>query len=132
MPTIKKIRHITKKRKNSNLAIPAAATPIPVNPKKRRHECDYKKIEANVASFRLLKEESHRSTTARFFYANKSEDAAKYVLCVMSTILLIILILLLIGALPAWPYSRGWSYYPSGGLGLILLIVVILALLGTI
>jgi hypothetical protein len=43
----------------------------------------------------------------------------------MSTILLIILILLLIGALPSWPYSRGWGYYPSGGLGLILVIVII-------
>jgi sterol desaturase/sphingolipid hydroxylase (fatty acid hydroxylase superfamily) len=53
-------------------------------------------------------------------------------LCIMSTILLIILILLLIGALPAWPYSRGWGYYPTGGLGLILVIVIILALLGTI
>lgn len=49
---------------------------------------------------------------------------------VMSTILLIILILLLIGALPSWPYSRGWGYYPSGGLGLILVIVLILAVLG--
>jgi hypothetical protein len=39
---------------------------------------------------------------------------------------------LLIGTLPAWPYSRGWGYYPSGGLGLILVIVIILALLGTI
>ncbi len=48
----------------------------------------------------------------------------------MGTILLIILILLLIGALPAWPYSSGWSYWPSGGLGLILLIVIILALTG--
>jgi Protein of unknown function (DUF3309) len=48
----------------------------------------------------------------------------------MSTLLLIILILLLIGALPAWPYSSGWGYWPSGGLGLILLIVVILALTG--
>ena len=37
----------------------------------------------------------------------------------MSTILLIILVLLLVGALPSWPYSRGWGYYPSGGLGLI-------------
>jgi hypothetical protein len=46
----------------------------------------------------------------------------------MSTILLIILILLLIGALPAWPYSQGWGYYPSGGLGLILVIVIILVL----
>ncbi len=46
----------------------------------------------------------------------------------MSTILIIILILLLIGALPTWPYSGGWGYYPSGGLGLIVLIVVILGL----
>jgi hypothetical protein len=48
----------------------------------------------------------------------------------MSTILLIILVLLLIGALPAWPYSSGWGYWPSGGLGLILLIVIVLALSG--
>jgi hypothetical protein len=48
----------------------------------------------------------------------------------MSTILIIILILLLIGALPTWPYSSGWGYYPSGGLGLIVLIVVILLLTG--
>ena len=48
----------------------------------------------------------------------------------MRTILLLILILLLIGALPAWPYSTGWGYYPSGGLGLILLIVLILWLMG--
>lgn len=47
-------------------------------------------------------------------------------------ILLIILILLLIGALPAWPYSTGWGYYPAGGLGTILLIVVILLLLGRV
>jgi hypothetical protein len=47
----------------------------------------------------------------------------------MITILIIILILMLIGAFPAWPYSRGWGYYPSGGLGLILLIVVVLMLL---
>ncbi|WP_020204840.1 MULTISPECIES: DUF3309 family protein [Cupriavidus] len=48
----------------------------------------------------------------------------------IGTILLIILILLLIGALPAWPYSTGWGYYPSGGLGLVVLIVVILVLMG--
>ena len=48
----------------------------------------------------------------------------------MNTVLLVILILLLVGALPTWPYSSGWGYYPSGGLGLILLIVVILALTG--
>jgi hypothetical protein len=50
----------------------------------------------------------------------------------LGTILLIILILILIGALPAWPYSRGWGYYPSGGLGLILIIVLILVLMGHI
>lgn len=50
----------------------------------------------------------------------------------MITILLIILILLLIGAFPSWPYSRSWGYYPSGGLGLILLIVVVLLLLRVI
>lgn len=48
----------------------------------------------------------------------------------MGTILLIILILLLVGALPTWPYSSGWGYYPSGGVGLILLIIIILALMG--
>ena len=48
----------------------------------------------------------------------------------MSTILLIILIVLLIGALPTWPYSANWGYYPSGGLGLVLLILVILLLAG--
>jgi membrane protein YdbS with pleckstrin-like domain len=50
----------------------------------------------------------------------------------MGTILLIILVLLLVGALPAWPYSSGWGYWPSGGLGLILLIVLVLALIGRV
>lgn len=44
------------------------------------------------------------------------------------SILLILLILLLVGALPTWPYSSGWGYYPSGGLGLVLLIILILVL----
>ena len=48
----------------------------------------------------------------------------------MSTILLVILILLLIGALPLWPYSGGWGYYPSGGLGLLVVILIILLLMG--
>jgi hypothetical protein len=47
-----------------------------------------------------------------------------------STILLIIVILLLLGAVPAWPHSRGWGYGPSGVLGVILLILVVLLLLG--
>lgn len=46
----------------------------------------------------------------------------------LRTILIVVLILLLLGALPTWPYSSGWGYYPSGGLGLILLIVIILML----
>ncbi len=50
----------------------------------------------------------------------------------MGTILLIILIILLLGAIPAWPYSRGWGYYPSGGLALVLIIVLILLLMGRI
>lgn len=48
----------------------------------------------------------------------------------MATILLIVLILLLLGAVPAWPYSRGWGYYPSGIIGLILIIFLIMILLG--
>jgi hypothetical protein len=47
-----------------------------------------------------------------------------------SGILLILLIVLLIGALPAWPYSNGWGYYPSGGLGLVVLILLILLITG--
>ena len=48
----------------------------------------------------------------------------------MITILIVILILALLGALPSWPYSRSWGYYPSGGIGLIALILVILLLMG--
>ena len=50
----------------------------------------------------------------------------------MRTILIIILILLLIGAFPSWPYSTGWGYYPAGGIGLVLLILIILAVVGRI
>lgn len=50
----------------------------------------------------------------------------------MGWILTIILIILLLGALPTWPYSAGWGYYPSGGLGLVLLIIVVLLLVGRI
>ncbi|HEY6894031.1 MAG TPA: DUF3309 domain-containing protein [Rhodanobacteraceae bacterium] len=50
----------------------------------------------------------------------------------MSLIVLIIVILLLIGALPTWGYSSGWGYWPSGGLGLVLLIVIILMVMGRI
>jgi uncharacterized protein DUF3309 len=48
------------------------------------------------------------------------------------TLLLIILVIILLGALPAWPYSAGWGYYPSGGLGMVLLVLIILILMGRV
>ena len=50
----------------------------------------------------------------------------------LGTVLLVLLILMLIGAFPAWPHSRSWGYYPSGGLGLLVVILVALLLLGRI
>jgi len=50
----------------------------------------------------------------------------------LGTILLVILILLLLGALPTWPHSRNWGYFPSGGVGLIVVILIILLLMGRI
>lgn len=50
----------------------------------------------------------------------------------MGTILLVILVLLLIGAIPSWPYSRGWGYGPSGSLGVVLLVIIALVVLGRI
>jgi len=49
---------------------------------------------------------------------------------VFGTILLILLIVLLLGALPSWPYSRGWGYYPSGIFGVVLLVIIVLLLMG--
>ena len=48
------------------------------------------------------------------------------------TVLIVLLVLLLLGSLPAWPYSTGWGYYPSGGLGLLLLVLIILIVMGRI
>jgi hypothetical protein len=50
----------------------------------------------------------------------------------ISTILLILLVLLLIGALPTWPYSGGWGYYPAGGLGLVVVVLLVLVVAGRI
>jgi VIT1/CCC1 family predicted Fe2+/Mn2+ transporter len=50
----------------------------------------------------------------------------------LGTIILVLLILMLIGALPAWPHSRSWGYYPSSGVGLLLVVLVVLLLLGRI
>jgi hypothetical protein len=51
-------------------------------------------------------------------------------IAMLSTVLIVVLVLALIGALPTWPYSSGWGYYPSGGLGLVVLIVLVLLLTG--
>jgi hypothetical protein len=50
----------------------------------------------------------------------------------IGTILLIVLVLILVGALPTWPHSKSWGYYPSGGLGLVVLILLILVIMGRI
>jgi hypothetical protein len=50
----------------------------------------------------------------------------------MGTILIVVLLLVLLGAWPSWPYSRSWGYYPSGTLGLVLVVVLVLALMGRI
>jgi hypothetical protein len=50
----------------------------------------------------------------------------------MRLLLIILVILLLVGALPSWPYSAGWGYYPAGGLGLILLVLIVLAVVGVL
>ena len=50
----------------------------------------------------------------------------------MSLILLVILVVLLVGALPAWPHSRSWGYYPSGGLGLVVLVLLLMLFMGRI
>ena len=50
----------------------------------------------------------------------------------LSTVLIIVLVLALIGALPTWPYSAGWGFYPSGGLGIIVLVILVLLLTGRV
>jgi hypothetical protein len=50
----------------------------------------------------------------------------------LTTILIIVLILLLLGVIPTWPYSKAWGYYPSGGIGLVLMVIIILLLIGKI
>ena len=67
-------------------------------------------------------------SAATFRFGRAKEEATT----MLGTILIIILILLLIGALPTWPYSTGWGYYPGGGLGLILIILIVLVLIGRI
>jgi Protein of unknown function (DUF3309) len=51
-------------------------------------------------------------------------------MAMLSTVLIVVLVLALVGALPTWPYSSGWGFYPSGGLGIIVLVLLVLALSG--
>lgn len=64
--------------------------------------------------------------------ADDGDATAREIVMTLSTILLIILILALVGAFPTWPHSRSWGYYPSGLLGLVLVVLVVLLLLGRI
>ena len=73
---------------------------------------------------RIVRRREGESTSAVAIAVGRSET--------MITILVIVLLLMAIGTLPAWPYSSGWGYYPSGGLGLVLVILVILLVLGRI
>jgi hypothetical protein len=59
-----------------------------------------------------------------------TSTVARYAM--LSTVLLIVVILLLVGAFPAWPYSRSWGYAPTGTLGVVLIVVIVLVLMGTI
>jgi hypothetical protein len=68
---------------------------------------------------------TERSTTR---FVSVGSASAQGMTMSSRTILIVVLLLLLLGALPTWPYSSGWGYYPSGGLGLILLIIIVLAL----
>jgi hypothetical protein len=75
-----------------------------------------------------------RDSVCRCYPARNEQDKAHDVEgmeeIMLGTILIVVLILVLIGALPTWPHSRNWGYYPTGGIGFILVILVILVLLG--
>jgi Protein of unknown function (DUF3309) len=72
--------------------------------------------------------ERHEVFGVKNFKNNSKKERKKN----MGTILIVILIIVLVGALPTWPHSKNWGYYPSGGLGLVLLILIILLLMGRI
>jgi hypothetical protein len=78
----------------------------------------------------LARESKERERFADFGVLGAPAPAVIQIEAKMRLIILIILIILIVGAIPAWPYSTGWGYYPAGGLGTILIIVLILALLG--
>jgi hypothetical protein len=71
-------------------------------------------------------------TTASLYSLRNMSDNSQERRKTMGTILIVILILALVGVIPTWPHSKSWGYYPSGGIGLVLLIVLILLLMGRI
>jgi hypothetical protein len=71
-------------------------------------------------------------TTASLYSLRNMSDNSRERRKTMGTILIVILILALVGVIPTWPHSKSWGYYPSGGIGLVLLIVLILLLMGRI
>jgi hypothetical protein len=77
-----------------------------------------------------VKDSSHRCNSAHF--KPEAHHAATQEKNMLGTILLVLLILVLIGALPTWPHSRNWGYYPSSGIGFVVLVVVVLLLIGRI
>ena len=81
--------------------------------------------------FRRLRENRHQSRPAPVLRVVASASAEVRTSILFAT-LLIVLVLLLLGALPAWPYSRSWGFYPSGGLGIVLVIVLVLVLMNYI
>jgi hypothetical protein len=71
-------------------------------------------------------------TTTSLYSLRNMSDNSRERRKTMGTILIVILILALVGVIPTWPHSKSWGYYPSGGIGLVLLIVLILLLMGRI
>ena len=69
---------------------------------------------------------------SRVFMMTRARARLIHEVAMLSTLLLVVLVLLLIGAIPSWPYSRGWGYGPSGILGVVLVVVLILALTGRV
>lgn len=104
--------------------------PIPFfSPKTKKKKTVYINFEKIYTSGKeLIENLSTASCSGDLIFVKKIQFGGK----MLSTVLIIILILLLLGAIPAWPYSAGWGYGPSGVLGIILLIVIILLLMGRI
>jgi hypothetical protein len=85
-----------------------------------------------ICKFASVMESDRHHACSTLENRDEQTDFAKRRQCMLSTILIIILRMMLLGAVPTWPYSRSWGYYPAGGLGLVLLIVLLLVLLGAI